>query len=267
MGDTANFNINGKVYKTSFLYIDTPEYTTQKEPFGNEASEYTCSFLKQGKITLETDGSDLYNKYDRLLAWVWVGDKLQQEEITKAGLVEDFYDYGSYKYEHTIVTVMDAAKKNYVGIYAANKPEPTTTQQENKKDETEEKAENNTTVIKEKNEDKVAVETATRPEEKKEKTKTEEKQVATGDLGSTKEQDEVSDGYAITGLILAALLFLFPSIKRAMGVCPVIAHRLKARKLWINIILFFIYAAFWWIILIILIIELIHLLKNRQKYA
>ncbi|MBS4211610.1 hypothetical protein [Neobacillus rhizophilus] len=105
----------------------------------------------------------------------------------------------------------------------------------------------------------MAVETATQPDDKNEKVKKEEKQVTSGDLESTKKPEEVSDGYAITGLILAVLFFLFPSIKHAFDVRPVLAHRLKARKLWINIILFFIYAAFWWVILIILIIELIHL--------
>ncbi|WP_226674575.1 thermonuclease family protein [Mesobacillus jeotgali] len=52
-GDTAVFTINGKEYKTRFLYIDTPESTRMKEAFGPEAAQYTCSFLKQGDITLE----------------------------------------------------------------------------------------------------------------------------------------------------------------------------------------------------------------------
>jgi micrococcal nuclease len=121
-GDTAVFNVNGKEYKTRFLYIDTPESTTTLEPFGPEAAEFTCSYLKQGKITLETDGRNLFDKYGRLLAWVWVGDKLHQEEITKAGLVEDFYDYGNYKYENRIWAAMDYAKSNDKGMYASTKP-------------------------------------------------------------------------------------------------------------------------------------------------
>jgi len=96
-GDTASFKINDITYKTRFLYIDTPESTNSIEPFGKQASEFTCGFLKSGSITLETDGNELFDKYNRLLAWVWVDDKLLQEEIAKAGLVEDFYDYGDYK--------------------------------------------------------------------------------------------------------------------------------------------------------------------------
>jgi micrococcal nuclease len=117
-GDTANFKINGKIYKTRFLFIDTPESTTQVEPFGKEASNYTCAALKKAKkIVLETDGKDVYDKYNRLLAWVWLDGQLHQENITKAGLVEGYYDYGTYKYEQKIRNAMSFAQKNKKGIY------------------------------------------------------------------------------------------------------------------------------------------------------
>ncbi|WP_246197231.1 thermonuclease family protein [Cytobacillus depressus] len=117
-GDTAHFNINGQVYKTRFLYIDTPESTNKVEPFGKEASAFACNFLKSDKITLETDGPSLFDKYDRLLAWIWVGDQLFQEEITKVGFVKKFYDYGDYLYEDRIISAMADAKKLSKGMYA-----------------------------------------------------------------------------------------------------------------------------------------------------
>jgi micrococcal nuclease len=117
-GDTAKFIVNGREYTTRFLFIDTPESTIEVEPYGKEASRFTCSRLKQGNITLETDGSTLFDKYHRLLAWVWVGNKLLQEEVTRAGLVEDFYDYGNYKYENRIRAAMAEAKRNSMGMYS-----------------------------------------------------------------------------------------------------------------------------------------------------
>jgi micrococcal nuclease len=117
-GDTANFKINGKIYKTRFLFIDTPESTTQVEPFGKEASNFTCTALKKAKkIVLETDGKDVYDKYNRLLGWVWLDGSLHQENITKAGLVEGYYDYGTYKYEQKVRNAMSFAQKNKKGIY------------------------------------------------------------------------------------------------------------------------------------------------------
>lgn len=121
-GDTAHFEIDGQVYKTRFLYIDTPESTNEIEPFGKEASVFTCNFLMSGKITIETDGDTLFDEYGRLLAWVWVGDQLQQEEITKAGFVEKFYDYGDYLYEERLIAAMESAKKLSKGIYASKAP-------------------------------------------------------------------------------------------------------------------------------------------------
>ncbi|WP_078547605.1 thermonuclease family protein [Litchfieldia alkalitelluris] len=116
-GDTAQFIINGTTYKTRFLYIDTPESTNKVEPFGKEASEFTCAFLQKGKIVLETDGLELFDKYDRLLAWVWVDNQLHQEEITKIGLVKKFYDYGNYKYEDRIHEAMEEARSSQLGLY------------------------------------------------------------------------------------------------------------------------------------------------------
>lgn len=121
-GDTAHFEINGQIYKTRFLYIDTPEYTDKVEPYGKEASVFTCNFLKTGEITIETDGESVFDRYGRVLAWVWVGDQLHQEEITKAGFVEDFYDYGDYLYEDRIVSAMEDAKKLSKGIYSSLEP-------------------------------------------------------------------------------------------------------------------------------------------------
>lgn len=118
-GDTAHFKINGKVYKARFLYIDTPEYTKKKEPYGKKATEYTCRLLHSGTIQVETDGPSLFDKYERLLVWVWVDGQLLQELITKQGFVKDFYDYGQYKYEDRIQLAMKEAKKNNVGIYSA----------------------------------------------------------------------------------------------------------------------------------------------------
>ena len=55
-GDTARFIIDGKEYSTRFLAIDTPETKHPKkkvEPYGKEASNYTCNSLKKAsKIVL-----------------------------------------------------------------------------------------------------------------------------------------------------------------------------------------------------------------------
>lgn len=120
-GDTAWFDIDGQETKVRFLYIDTPESTTTIEPYGKEASEFVSNELNNAeKIELElnVDG-DEYDKYDRLLAWIFVDNELLQEKIAKNGLCEKFYDYGyEYTYKNIIVEADKEAKAKKLGIYS-----------------------------------------------------------------------------------------------------------------------------------------------------
>lgn len=119
-GDTAWFKIDEKSVKVRFLYIDTPESTNQKEPYGKQASVYVDQQLHQAKvIELETnkDGSQ-YDKYDRLLAWVFVDGQLLQEKIAREGYCKRFYDYGyDYTYKNDIIKANQEAIKYKRGIY------------------------------------------------------------------------------------------------------------------------------------------------------
>jgi micrococcal nuclease len=273
-GDTANFIVEGQLYKTRFLYIDTPESTIEKEPFGKEASEYTCSFLKQGNIQLEPDGKDLFDKYDRLLAWVWVGEKLHQEEITKAGFVEDFYDYGDYKYEDRIVAAMNYATTNYTGMYTSNKPAETTETKSTENDTTNSSSETTTEteesepVSTSKDEETTVQGKSTDNKTKEESTpKQEEEQVNTTQetLAETTETEESSTGLAIFAFISVIIFFFIPSIKSNMGIKPLIAHKLKSKRKGINILLGLLYLGLSFFIFIIVAIELIHLIAVKKK--
>lgn len=112
-GDTAHFLIDGKDKTVRLLAIDTPEYTKEKEPYGKEASEYTCSALKNATtITLEyDDGSEQTDKYGRDLAWVFVDDRLLQKELVREGLAEVAYLYGDYAYTEELKAVQEDAKQ------------------------------------------------------------------------------------------------------------------------------------------------------------
>lgn len=124
-GDTAAFNVDGKIEKVRFLGIDTPESTNKIEPYGKEASEFTCDRLKNAQIIkLELDkNSNEYDKYGRLLAWIFIDDKLLQEEILKKGFGEVKYIYGDYKYLNEIKEAENYAKEKKLGIYSEMKEE------------------------------------------------------------------------------------------------------------------------------------------------
>lgn len=119
-GDTAKFKINEEIKTVRFLAIDTPEYTNKKEAFGKEASEFVCNKLKSAtRIEIEYDDkSDLYDKYDRLLAWIWTDDILLQEEIVSNGLGEVAYIYGDYLYVDNLILKESIAKENKINIWS-----------------------------------------------------------------------------------------------------------------------------------------------------
>lgn len=118
-GDTAWFNLNNETIKVRFLAINTPESTNKKEHYGKEASEYTCNLLSKAKIIeLEYDeNSDLKDKYDRTLAWVFVDDELLQDLIIKKGLGKVDYLYGDYKYTSILQVSEIKAKESKLGIW------------------------------------------------------------------------------------------------------------------------------------------------------
>lgn len=120
-GDTAWFFIDGQSVKVRFLYIDTPESTNQIEPYGQQASLYVAKMLENAKtieLELNPDG-DEYDKYDRLLAWVFVDGELLQKKIASEGYCEKFYDYGyDYTYKNEIIQADLQARHDNKGIYS-----------------------------------------------------------------------------------------------------------------------------------------------------
>lgn len=123
-GDTAWFILDEESIKTRFLAIDTPESTNKIEPYGKEASEFTCNMLKNAKkIEIEYDpDSDKLDKYDRHLVWVFVDNELLQDLIIKNGLAEVKYIYGDYLYTSTLEKSLSEAKINKVGMWQDKEP-------------------------------------------------------------------------------------------------------------------------------------------------
>lgn len=125
-GDTAWFHLENEEIKTRFLAIDTPESTNEKEPYGLEASNFTCEALKKAKkLEIEYDeNSDKLDKYDRHLVWVFVDDKLLQEMLIENGLAETKYLYADYKYTDILLEKEKIAKSKNLNIWKEDiKPE------------------------------------------------------------------------------------------------------------------------------------------------
>lgn len=84
-------------HRVRLIGADTPETVKPNhpvEPWGREATEFTRRFVSGGEVRIEFDGSR-NDKYGRWLAHVWVGDRLLEEELIRAGLAraETGYSY------------------------------------------------------------------------------------------------------------------------------------------------------------------------------
>ena len=121
-GDTFKVTIDEKEYTVRMLSIDTPESVKDKnniEYYGKESSEYTCKKLtKAKKIELEYDPkSDKFDKYDRLLAWVFVDNKLLQSELIEKGYAKVAYMYDDYKYNDLLKEKQELASSKNIGVW------------------------------------------------------------------------------------------------------------------------------------------------------
>jgi len=76
--------------RVRLIGVDTPETVkpeTPVEPFGPEASEFTRQFIAEGngQVRLELD-KERQDRYGRFLAYVFVGEKMLNEQLLLAGL-------------------------------------------------------------------------------------------------------------------------------------------------------------------------------------
>ncbi|MEX1308481.1 MAG: thermonuclease family protein [Eubacteriales bacterium] len=126
-GDTVAFIVGGKSYHLRMLGIDTPEVDEnlrQLDPWGKAASSYTKTVLKNAsQIVLQLDPqSDTFDKYGRLLGWVWVDGELHNYNVVAAGLAEVAYLYGDYIYTDDLKRAQAEAQEQGLKIWGEKDP-------------------------------------------------------------------------------------------------------------------------------------------------
>lgn len=129
-GDTIKVMLDNKKTTVRFLAIDTPETvhpTKGEQPFGKEASNYTCDKVKNAKkLEIEYDeGSTKTDKYNRALGWVFTDDTLLQKDLVSFGYAKVAYLYGNYKYTEDLKKEESIAKSKKLGVWSLE--EETTT--------------------------------------------------------------------------------------------------------------------------------------------
>lgn len=94
-GDTLHIEWNGKEETVRLLLVDTPETVhpgKPVQPYGKEASQFAKETLSGKEVQLEFDGPER-DKYDRLLAYIWVEDTSFNQLLLEKGLARYAYVY------------------------------------------------------------------------------------------------------------------------------------------------------------------------------
>lgn len=121
-GDTIKIKYEGKEQNVRYLLVDTPETNHPrlgKQPFGKEAKERNRELLqKSAHVEIEFDIGERYDKYGRLLAYVYADGESVQKILLEEGLARVAYVYPpNTRHLDDYEKSQNKAKKAGVGIW------------------------------------------------------------------------------------------------------------------------------------------------------
>lgn len=118
-GDTVKVDMNGKEETVRMILVDTPETVHPSkpvEPFGPEASQFTKETLLNKAVRLELDVAER-DQYGRLLAYIWIGDRLFNEMLLEKGLARVAVFPPNVKYVDEFRAVQAKAQEKGIGLW------------------------------------------------------------------------------------------------------------------------------------------------------
>ncbi|PID15844.1 thermonuclease [Sporosarcina sp. P34] len=120
-GDTIKIMFEGKEENVRYLLIDTPETNHPrlgKQPYGQQAKVRNQELLQKGHLEIEFDVGGKYDKYGRLLAYIYIDGKSVQEQLLKEGLARVAYVYPpNTRHLDAFEKAEQQAKKSGIGIW------------------------------------------------------------------------------------------------------------------------------------------------------
>lgn len=113
--------------RVRLIGVNTPETVKEDypvEPWGPEASAFTKQFVASGKVRLQFD-RERVDQHGRYLAYVWVEDRLLNEELARRGLAryEPQYHY-SPAMKKRFRLAERAAQDERLGIWSGSSGQP-----------------------------------------------------------------------------------------------------------------------------------------------
>ena len=122
-GDTIRVELPSGIETIRIIGIDTPEVVHPSEPeacYGAEASAFAKEALDGQAVTLELDPTqDERDRYNRLLAHVFIGEKLYAAEAIAGGFGIHYIYEDPSVHAAELDAAADAARSGGLGIWAS----------------------------------------------------------------------------------------------------------------------------------------------------
>lgn len=123
-GDTIIVRTPSGDERVRMLGIDTPESVAPDRPvecFGPEASAETARLLEGQEVLLERDPAQgERDRYDRILAYVWRGDRLVNLDLIASGYAYEYTYDDTYAYQRAFRAAEQRARATQEGLWAVS---------------------------------------------------------------------------------------------------------------------------------------------------
>lgn len=120
-GDTAVMRVGGERVYVRYIGIDTPESVKPDSPVecgGPQASAFNAEQVEGREVQLEFD-QELYDPFDRLLAYVRVNGRLVNARLVREGYATAVTYLPNDRYRERFEALERSARDRSVGIWSS----------------------------------------------------------------------------------------------------------------------------------------------------
>lgn len=120
-GDTILIELDGREEYVRYIGIDTPESVKPGEPvqcFGPESSNFNRDRVEGREVRLVV-GEEERDRYGRLLAYVYVGKRMVNADLLRAGMAETLTIPPNDRFADRFAELEEQARRADKGIWRA----------------------------------------------------------------------------------------------------------------------------------------------------
>jgi micrococcal nuclease len=119
--DTIDVQLDGRRVRVRYIGINTPETKHPRkgvEPFGKEASAANRRLVEGQTVRLELDVQP-WDRYQRLLAYVYVGDVMVNAELVRLGFAQVATYPPNVQYQERFLALQHEAREAKRGLWGS----------------------------------------------------------------------------------------------------------------------------------------------------